>query len=87
MLDVDTTLARRKPEIRVHIDRIRRPISGSGWTALPQPPTMVGGEEVTRYKEADDQYVVRCACRMIFGRTPGVISELYVPSPSADWCR
>ena len=81
MLDVDTTLARRKPEIRVHIDRDKAADLGVGVDSIASSlRTMVGGEEVTRYKEADDQYVVRLRLQDDFRKDARVISELYVPS-------
>jgi HAE1 family hydrophobic/amphiphilic exporter-1 len=81
MLDVDTTLARRKPEIRVLIDRDKAADLGVGVDSIASSlRTMVGGEEATRYKEADDQYVVRLRLRDDFRKDAQVISELYVPS-------
>jgi HAE1 family hydrophobic/amphiphilic exporter-1 len=81
MLDVDTTLARRKPEIRVHIDRDKAADLGVGVDGIASSlRTMVGGEEVTRYKEADDQYVVRLRLQDDFRKDARVISELYAPS-------
>jgi len=81
LLDVDTTLARRKPEIRVHIDRDKAADLGVGVDSIASSlRTMVGGEEVTRYKEADDQYVVRLRLQEDFRKNAQVISELYVPS-------
>jgi len=81
MLDVDTTLARRKPEIRVLIDRDKAADLGVGVDGIASSlRTMVGGEEATRYKEADDQYVVRLRLQDDFRKNAQVISELYVPS-------
>jgi hydrophobic/amphiphilic exporter-1 (mainly G- bacteria), HAE1 family len=81
LLDVDTTLARRKPEIRVHIDRDKAADLGVGVDSIASSlRTMVGGEEVTRYKEADDQYVVRLRLQDDFRKNAQVISELYAPS-------
>jgi HAE1 family hydrophobic/amphiphilic exporter-1 len=79
--DVDTTLARRKPEIRVHIDRDKAAVLGVGVDAIAASlRTMVGGEEVTKFKEADDQYVVRLRLQEDFRKNAEVISDLYVPS-------
>jgi HAE1 family hydrophobic/amphiphilic exporter-1 len=81
LVDVDTTLARRKPEIRVHIDRDKATILGVGVDAIASSlRTMVGGEEVTKFKEADDQYVVRLRLQEDFRKNADVISDLYVPS-------
>ncbi|MBI3084766.1 MAG: efflux RND transporter permease subunit [candidate division NC10 bacterium] len=81
LVDVDTTLARRKPEIRVHIDRDKAAVVGVGVDAIAGSlRTMVGGEEVTKFKEADDQYVVRLRLQEDFRKNAEVISDLYVPS-------
>jgi len=81
LVDVDTTLARRKPEIRVHIDRDKAAMVGVGVDAIAGSlRTMVGGEEVTKFKEADDQYVVRLRLQEDFRKNAQVISDLYVPS-------
>ncbi|MFB3817617.1 MAG: efflux RND transporter permease subunit [Candidatus Methylomirabilales bacterium] len=79
--DVDTTLARRTPEIRVHIDRDKAADLGVGVDSIATSlRTMVGGEEVTKFKEGDDQYVVRLRLQDDFRKNAQVISELYVPS-------
>ncbi len=81
MVDVDTTLTRRKPEIRVHIDRDKAAVLGVGVDAIAGSlRTMVGGEEATKFKEADDQYVVRLRLQEDFRKNAQVISDLYVPS-------
>jgi HAE1 family hydrophobic/amphiphilic exporter-1 len=81
MVDVDTTLARRTPEIRVHIDRDKAAVLGVGVDAIASSlRTMVGGEEVTKFKEADEQYVVRLRLQEDFRKNAGVIGDLYVPS-------
>jgi HAE1 family hydrophobic/amphiphilic exporter-1 len=81
MVDVDTSLARRKPEIRVNIDRDKAADLGVGVEAIASSlSTMVGGEEVTKFKEADDQYVVRLRLKEDFRKNAEVISDLYVPS-------
>jgi len=81
MVDVDTTLARRKPEIRVHIDRDKAAVLGVGVDAIAGSlRTMVGGEEATKFKEADDQYVVRLRLQEEFRKNAQVISDLYAPS-------
>jgi len=80
MYDVDTSLARRTPEIRVHIDRDKAADLGVEVDAIASSlRTMVGGEEVTKYKEADDQHPVRVRLQEDFRKNAQVISELYVP--------
>jgi HAE1 family hydrophobic/amphiphilic exporter-1 len=70
-IDVETSLERRIPEIRVHIDRDKAADLGVGVDNIATSlRTMVGGEEVTKYKEADDQYPVRLRLQEDFRRTP-----------------
>jgi HAE1 family hydrophobic/amphiphilic exporter-1 len=79
--DVDTTLARRTPEIRIHIDREKAADLGVEVDSIAGSlRTMVGGEEVTKFKEGDDQYPVRVRLQEDFRKNAQVISELYVPS-------
>jgi len=80
-IDVETSLERRIPEIRVHIDRDKAADLGVGVDGLATSlRTMVGGEEVTRYKEADDQYPVRLRLEADFRKDAEVIGQLYVSS-------
>lgn len=81
MVDVDSTLARRNPEVRVHINRDKTADLGVNVEAIASSlRTMVGGEEVTKFKEGDDQYGVRLRLQQDFRRDASVISQLYVPS-------
>ncbi len=81
MVDVDSTLARRNPEVRVHINRDKTADLGVNLEAIASSlRTMVGGEEVTKFKEGDDQYGVRLRLQQDFRRDASVISQLYVPS-------
>ncbi len=59
MLDVDTTLSNRKPELQVHIDREKASQFGLRVEDIAAAlRSLVGGEIVGNYKEADDQYDV-----------------------------
>lgn len=81
MVDVDSTLARRNPEVRVHINREKAADLGVIVEAMASSlRTMVGGEEVTKFKEGDEQYGVRLRLQQDFRRNASVISQLYVPS-------
>ncbi len=80
-IDVETSLERRTPEIRVHIDRDKAADLGVGVDNIATSlRTMVGGEEVTKYREADDQYPVRLRLQEDFRKDAEVISQLYVSS-------
>lgn len=78
-VDVETSLERRTPEIRVHIDRDKAADLGVSVDQIATGlRTMVGGEEVTKYKEADDQYPVRLRLQADFRKDATVIHQLYV---------
>jgi hydrophobic/amphiphilic exporter-1 (mainly G- bacteria), HAE1 family len=80
-IDVETSMERRIPEIRVHIDRNKAADLGVGVDNIATSlRTMVGGEEVTKYKEADDQYPVRLRLQADFRKNAEVIGDLYVSS-------
>jgi HAE1 family hydrophobic/amphiphilic exporter-1 len=81
MVDVDTTLSRRKPEIRVLIDRKKAADLGVSVESLASSLTvMVGGEKVTKFKDGDEQYEVRLRLEESYRKDAAVISTLGVPS-------
>jgi HAE1 family hydrophobic/amphiphilic exporter-1 len=58
-VDVDTTLSERKPELQVHIDREKASQFGLRVADVANTlRTLVGGQIVSTYKEADEQYDV-----------------------------
>ncbi|MEO7300852.1 MAG: efflux RND transporter permease subunit [Verrucomicrobiota bacterium] len=59
LLDMDTTLSNRKPELQVHIDRDKASQFGLRITDIAGTlRTLVGGEIQGTFKENDDQYDV-----------------------------
>ncbi len=59
IVDVDTTASNRKPELQVHIDRVKASQFGLRVADIAGTlRTLVGGEIVGTYKEEDDQYDV-----------------------------
>ncbi|MBI2371279.1 MAG: efflux RND transporter permease subunit [Deltaproteobacteria bacterium] len=63
-VDVDTTLADRRPEVRVLIERKKAADLGVQVADIAASlNVLVGGEEVSKFKEADDQYPVRLRLR------------------------
>ncbi|MDQ6632964.1 MAG: efflux RND transporter permease subunit, partial [Verrucomicrobiota bacterium] len=59
IVDLDTTLSNRKPELQARIDRIKASQFGLRITDVANTlRTLVGGDIVGTYKEADDQYDV-----------------------------
>ena len=81
LVDVDTTLASRKPEVRVIIDRDKAGDLGVRVADIASSlNTLVAGEEVTKYKEGDEQYEVRLRVRGLDRSRPEDILEMSVPS-------
>ena len=80
-VDVDTTLEMQKPEVRVWIDRQKAADLGVSVEAIARSlRTMVGGEEVTKYKEEDEQYPVRLRLLEEHRKDKEAIARLSVPS-------
>jgi HAE1 family hydrophobic/amphiphilic exporter-1 len=78
-VDLDTSLAARRPEVRVHIDRQKAADLGVRVAAIAGSlRTMVGGEKVSTFREEDEQYNVRLRLMQDFRNTPQVISQVMV---------
>jgi len=78
-VDLDTSLAARRPEVRVHIDRQRAADLGIRVSSIASSlRTMVGGEKVSTFREGDEQYNVRLRLLQDYRDRPQVISEIRV---------
>jgi HAE1 family hydrophobic/amphiphilic exporter-1 len=78
-VDLDTSLAARRPEVRVHIDRQKAADLGVRVAAIAGSlRTMVGGEKVSTFREDDEQYNVRLRLLQDFRNSPQVISQVMV---------
>ena len=81
MVDQDTTLNIGNPEVHVHLDRAKAADLGvrasDVATALR---TMVAGEEVSKFKDGDEQYSVRLRLLAEDRDRPEKIQNLWVPS-------
>jgi HAE1 family hydrophobic/amphiphilic exporter-1 len=87
IVDLDTTLSNRKPELQAHIDRAKASQFNLRVSDIAGAlRTLVGGEIVGTYKEGDEQYDVWLrantegrsteeALRQIMLRAPGALSE------------
>ena len=81
MVDVDTNFEATQPELRVNIDRTRAADLGVSIDSLASSlRLLVGGEEVSKYKEGDDQFVVRLRLDEQFRNNPAAMGDLLVPS-------
>ena len=71
--DVDSNFDFTKPELRVTVDRARSADLGVPIDSLATNlRTLVGGEEVSKFKDGDDQYSVRAPARRALPEQSGV---------------
>jgi HAE1 family hydrophobic/amphiphilic exporter-1 len=80
-VDVDSSLSKRKPEVRVEI--LRQKAADLGVQAgdiANSLRAMVGGEKVSRYREGAEQYDVWIRLQEKHRRSKEVIAKLPVPS-------
>ncbi|HSB68571.1 MAG TPA: efflux RND transporter permease subunit [Candidatus Methylomirabilis sp.] len=88
MVDLDTSLASRRPEVRVEIDRRKASDLGVRVAAIASSlRTMVGGEKVSTYREGDEQYNVRLRLLQDYRNSPQVISQVMVPGARGSLVR
>ncbi|MFB3903545.1 MAG: efflux RND transporter permease subunit [Acidobacteriota bacterium] len=88
LVDVDTNFEATQPELRINIDRARAADLGVTIDSLASSMRLlVGGEEVSKYKEGDDQYVVRLRLDEPFRNNPAGINQLLVPSSTQGTVR
>ncbi len=84
LLDVDSTLSLRKPELQVAIDRDRASDLGIPVETIATTlRVLVGGEVVSRYKEGIEQYDIWLRAAKPFRTLPQTLSQLSIPSPNA----
>jgi HAE1 family hydrophobic/amphiphilic exporter-1 len=81
--DVDSNFDFTKPELRVTVDRARSADLGVPIDSLATNlRTLVGGEEVSKFKDGDDQYGVVLRLDEQFRNNPASMGNLLVPSAS-----
>jgi HAE1 family hydrophobic/amphiphilic exporter-1 len=81
LVDQDTTLNIGSPEVHVHIDRAKAADLGVRATDVASAlRTMVAGEEVSKFKDGDDQYSVRLRVMPQDRDRPEKIENLWIPS-------
>ncbi len=81
LVDVDTNFEPTQQELRVNIDRPRAADLGVAIDSLASSlRVLVGGQEVSKYKDGDEQYVVRLRLDEQFRNDPTKMGELLVPS-------
>ncbi len=81
VVDVDTSLNVGKPELSVHVDRLKAADLGVQISdAADALRLLVGGDQVTTYNEAGEQYEVHVRAAPDARRTAEAIGQLTVPS-------
>jgi hydrophobic/amphiphilic exporter-1 (mainly G- bacteria), HAE1 family len=84
LVDVDTNYEATQPELRVNIDRARAADLGVNIDSLATSMrVLVGGEEVSKFKDSDDQYTVRLRLDEQFRNNPANMGELLVPATAS----
>lgn len=84
LVDVDTTLSLRKPELQVAIDRERASDLGIPVQTISSTlNVLVGGQIVSKYEENSEQYDVWLRADKNFRDNPQTLDYLTVPSPTA----
>jgi HAE1 family hydrophobic/amphiphilic exporter-1 len=88
LVDVDTSLAVRTPELRLLIDRDKASDLGVNVRDIAATvQTYVGGEPVSKYKEADEQYDIWLRAEAGNRRTPQDVYDLTVLSRGGQLVR
>lgn len=81
LVDVDTSLSNRKPEVRVYVDRKKASDLGvQVQNVASSLNVFVGGEKVGKYREGADQYDVWLRADLPFRSSIPEVSNLPVPS-------
>jgi HAE1 family hydrophobic/amphiphilic exporter-1 len=88
IVDVDTTLAVRTPELRLLIDREKASDQGVNVQDIAATvQTFIAGQPVSKFKEADQQYDIWLRADPGHRRTPDDIADLTVQSRSGQLVR
>ena len=88
LVDVDSTLSLRKPEVQVAIDRDRASdLNIPVQTIANSLNVLVGGQIVSRYKEGTEQFDVWLRADKPFRATPQNLESLTIPSLTAGQVR
>ncbi len=86
--DADTSFETTQPELRVTIDRQRAADLGVPLEAVSSSlRTFVGGEEVSKFKDGDEQYTVRMRLDEPFRRDPRTMGDLFVQASGGRMVR
>ncbi len=86
--DADMSFETTQPELRIDVDRQRAADLGVSLDTLSSAlRTLIGGEEVSKYKDGDEQFSVRLRLDDQFRSSPATMGDLFVPAAGARLVR
>jgi HAE1 family hydrophobic/amphiphilic exporter-1 len=86
--DADSSFETQQPELRVTIDRQRAADLGVPLDSVSSSlRTLVGGEEVSKFKDGDEQYTVRMRLDEQFRQDPRAMGDLFVQASGGRMVR
>jgi HAE1 family hydrophobic/amphiphilic exporter-1 len=81
LVDIDTNFEPTQQELRINVDRARAADLGVAIDSLASSMgLLVGGNEVSKFKEGDDQFSVKLRLDEQFRNDPKRMGELLIPS-------
>ena len=79
--DADMSFEASQPELRITVDRQRAADLGVSLDTLSSTMgTLVGGQEVSKYKDGDEQFSVRLRLDEPFRNNPAAMGDIFVPA-------
>ena len=86
--DADTSFEATQPEMRITVDRERAADLGVSVDTLSSTMrTLVGGEEVSKFKDGDEQFSVRLRLDEKFRNDPRTMGDIFVPASGGRMVR
>ncbi len=86
--DADTSFEATQPELRVTVDRQRAADLGVSLDTLSSTMgTLIGGQEVSKYKDGDEQFSVRMRLDEPFRNNPATMGDIFVPAAGGRMVR
>jgi HAE1 family hydrophobic/amphiphilic exporter-1 len=86
--DADMSFEATQPELRLTVDRQRAADLGVSVDTLSQTMgTLVGGEEVSKFKDGDEQYSVRLRLDERFRNNAATMGDIFVPAAGGRMVR
>jgi HAE1 family hydrophobic/amphiphilic exporter-1 len=86
--DADSSFEATQPELRINVDRQRAADLGVSLDTLSSTmSTLIGGEEVSKYKEGDEQFSVRMRLDEPFRNDPKTMGDIFVPAAAGRMVR